>query len=143
VHGIIENPSQDPKILLDLFDPKGALISSGSLKVVNGTFQTKITVDKPQLWYPHMYGNQPLYTVTFKLPDHHSVSKTIGLRRLRLLQHPLKHAEGTSFVFEINDIRTFAGGSCWIPADFMLQSVTRQRYSEWLTLTKCGNQTMI
>lgn len=141
--GSVEYPSPNQEVTLELFDPAGSRLQSHILNVVDGVFEASITVKSPQLWYPHIYGEQPLYTVTARLPVYDSRSQSIGLRRLRLLQHPLKHAEGTSFVFEINNIRIFAGGSCWIPGDFMLPLMTRRRYSDWLKLAKPGNQTMI
>ncbi|CAM1502643.1 Fc.00g074190.m01.CDS01 [Cosmosporella sp. VM-42] len=143
VKGSVEYPTPDQDLTLELHDPAGSQIQSHFLKAVDGHFEASVALEAPQLWYPHIYGKQPLYTVTVKLPNYDSKSQMIGLRRLRLLQHPLKHAEGTSFVFEINNIRIFAGGSCWIPGDFMLPRMTRQRYSDWLKLAKSGNQTMI
>jgi beta-mannosidase len=77
------------------------------------------------------------------LSGHDSKSQTLDLRRLRILQHPLKHAEGTSFLFEINNVRIFCGGANWIPGDFMLPRMTPKRYEDWLLLAKSGNQSMI
>jgi beta-mannosidase len=119
------------------------LIQTRPLKVADGKFETSIILEHPLLWYPHLYGSQPLYQVSVEIPGFDSRSQSIGIRRLRLLQHRLKKAEGTSFVFEINNIRLFAGGSCWIPNDFMLPRTTAKRYQDWLQLAKDGNQTMI
>lgn len=143
VKGSVEYPSDNQDVTVELHDPAGTLLQSHVTRAVNGAFQIQIAIESPELWYPYTYGEQPLYTITAKLPGHDSKCQTIGLRRLRLLQHALKNAEGTSFVFEVNNIRIFAGGSCWIPGDFMLPRMTRQRYSDWLQLAKSGNQTMI
>ncbi|ERT02499.1 hypothetical protein HMPREF1624_00798 [Sporothrix schenckii ATCC 58251] len=137
---------------LHVSDPSGASLQSHTLQTAaDGSFATTVTVDTPQLWYPHMYGDQPLYTVSASVAlsdaaspqDSTRTSRRIGLRRLRLLQHPLKEAAGTSFVFEVNNIRLFCGGSCWIPGDFMLPRMTRQRYRDWIQLAKDGHQSMI
>lgn len=109
----------------------------------DGTFKKDLKVEKPELWWPFTYGAQPLYTVSASIPDSHTETRTIGFRRLRLLQHPLKTAPGTSFTFEINNTRIFCGGSCWIPGDFMLPRMTPTRYHSWLSLAKSGNQAMI
>lgn len=124
-------------------DPTGTLVHTSSIAVVDGKFDTSIIISAPKLWYPHLYGEQPLYEVAVEVPGFDTKSKKIGLRRLKLLQHSLKHAEGTAFVFEVNNISMFAGGSCWIPADFMLPRVTTEQYNDWLQLSKDGNQTMI
>ncbi|CAK7206612.1 hypothetical protein SEUCBS139899_009412 [Sporothrix eucalyptigena] len=143
IRGIVEHASAQEEVTIDISDPEGKLVHSQTVTTVDSSFSTNITIRNPRLWYPHVYGEQPLYTVSIRLGEYDTTSRTIGLRRLRLLQHPLKEAEGTSFVFEVNNIRLFAGGSCWIPADCLLPRVTRQRYEEWLTLAKSGHQTMI
>lgn len=143
VKGTVEHPSPNQEVNIELLDPAGLCLQSHNMKADGAQFEASITINNPQLWYPHTYGDQPLYVVTVRLPEKDSRSQSIGLRRLRLLQHSLQNAEGTSFVFEINNIRIFAGGSCWIPGDFMLPRMTRQRYSDWLQLAKSGNQSMI
>lgn len=110
----------------------------------HGAFKSVITLSENlQLWYPFTYGASPLYTVTGSIESQHSISQKLGLRRLKLLQHALKKEPGTSFVFEVNNVRVFAGGSCWIPGDYLLPRFTRERYEEWLLLAKAGNQAMI
>ena len=143
VNGTVEKHTQNQDVIVEVHDPAGTLVQKCPLKVVDGKFNTSIIVENPQLWYPHLYGSQPLYQVAVRIPECDSKTQSIGIRRLRLLQHPLKKVEGTSFVFEVNNIRLFAGGSCWIPDDFMLPRTTTQRYQDWLQLAKDGNQTMI
>ncbi|CAK7226498.1 hypothetical protein SBRCBS47491_006252 [Sporothrix bragantina] len=145
VKGRVKHAVAKEEVTVEISDPLSKQIHTHPVKTsADGSFNTRITINSPDVWYPHTYGAQPLYTVTIRLlGGYDSTSRTIGLRRLRLLQHQLKHATGTSFVFEINNIRIFAGGSCWIPADCMLPRVTRERYNDWLTLAKSGNQTMV
>jgi beta-mannosidase len=108
-----------------------------------GSFELKFTINNPEIWYPFQYGEQPLYKIRIKLANCDTFEQSVGLRRVRLLQHPLKHVEGTSFVFEVNNIRIFCGGSCWIPGDFLLPRMTPERYESWLSTIKRGNQTMV
>lgn len=143
IQGAVENLGPDQEVTIEVVDPTGKAILHRSVQVSDGKFATTASVANPQLWYPHLYGEQPLYTVTARLGEYDSRSQHIGIRRLQLLQHPLKHEEGSSFVFEINNIRIFAGGSCWIPGDFMLPRMTYDRYYDWLKLAKDGNQSMI
>jgi beta-mannosidase len=82
-------------------------------------------------------------TIKVNLSSRDSKTQTIGLRRLRLLQHPLKNAKGTSFFFETNNVHIFCDGANWIPGDFMLPQMTPKRYKDWLLLAKSGNQSMI
>ncbi|KAH7248490.1 glycoside hydrolase family 2 protein, partial [Fusarium redolens] len=144
VKGEVENAQEIDKILVQLTDPdtKATVVKKEFTLSSTGSFEGKISLDKPKLWYPFTYGKQDLYLIEAIIPGH-TRSQNLGVRRLRLLQHPLKSQPGTSFIFEINNIRIFCGGSCWIPADFMLPRVTAERYEKWLTLAKSGNQSMI
>lgn len=144
VNGSVEGGKEKQEVLLVITNPEGGEFSTAQVQThADGSFEYVFHAEGFQLWHPHCNGDQPLYTVSASIPDHHSVSQRLGLRRLRLLQHPLKAAEGTSFVFEVNNIRTFCGGSCWIPGDYLLPRMNRRRYTEWLSLAKSGNQCMI
>jgi beta-mannosidase len=41
----------------------------------------------------------------------------VSFRRARVVQEKLIDQEGLTFLFEVNNIRIFCGGSNWIPAD--------------------------
>jgi beta-mannosidase len=109
----------------------------------DGLASCDFTLDKPNLWYPHGYGPQTRYQLkaTLKTDDNVTLSKLIGFRRAQLIQEPDEH--GTSFYFRINNTSIFCGGSCWIPADSMLGTMTPTRYHDWLNLLIAGNQIMI
>ncbi|KZT12292.1 glycoside hydrolase family 2 protein [Laetiporus sulphureus 93-53] len=105
-----------------------------------------------QLWWPVGYGKQSLYALDIALMSEDSIvldqhSKLIGFRRIQLVQEPLlepdQHGGGTTFLFEVNGIRMFMGGSNWIPAHNFLTEVTPERYRAWLTLLRDGNQNMV
>ncbi|KAF4949304.1 hypothetical protein FSARC_13511 [Fusarium sarcochroum] len=144
VKGQVEYPEEIGKVVVQLSElTSEAVVADTEVEISpTGSFACQVRLDKPKLWYPFLYGAQNLYSVKVSIPGH-TQSQNLGVRRLRLLQHPLKEKPGTSFIFEVNNIRLFCGGSCWIPADFMLPRVSRARYEEWLTLAKAGNQTMI
>lgn len=44
-------------------------------------------------------------------------TQKVSFRRARVIQDKLVDQEGLTFLFEINNIRIFCGGSNWIPAD--------------------------
>lgn len=141
VAGLVEGVKEDGKVVLEIKGSDGSEVVRREVMVgEGGVFGAELEVERPELWWPFTYGEQPLYTVTATLPDFDSQTRKIGLRRLRLLQHPLKSAEGTSFTFEINNTRIFCGGSCWIPGDCLLPRMTPERYRSWLELAKSGNQ---
>ncbi|EED80557.1 hypothetical protein POSPLDRAFT_128099 [Postia placenta Mad-698-R] len=98
-----------------------------------------------ELWWPVGYGKQKLYTLEVVLLGQQS--KRIGFRRVELIQEPLgeadQHGKGTTFLFEVNGVRMFMGGSNWIPAHNFLTQITPERYRAWLTLLRDGNQNMV
>ncbi|KAH8808583.1 glycoside hydrolase family 2 protein [Xylogone sp. PMI_703] len=144
IKGTVEHPVQGQEVQIQILDPAGSTVQTLQTEASrDGKFQTISKLSHPKLWYPFTHGDQPLYTVKAILSGHDEKTQTLGLRRLRLLQHPLKHAKGTSFVFEVNGHRVFCGGSCWIPGDFMLPLMSRERYEAWLLAAKSGNQVMI
>jgi beta-mannosidase len=143
LRGKIENPDSIDKVRVQLSDDKGHTVAETTIEVSSeSAFHGKIKIEKPSLWYPFLYGEQHLYIVEVSIPGH-TRSQKLGVRRLRLLQHPVQDQPGTSFVFELNNIRLFCGGSCWIPADFMLPRISRDVYGKWIAFAKAGNQSMI
>lgn len=145
VRGLVDYPQEGVNLSTVLLDPSGAVLHEQAMTVnaSDGSFEATFDIQSPQIWYPFQYGKQPLYVVQIKLGDNDLFEQKIGLRLVRLLQHALKNAEGTSFVFEINNIRMFCGGSCWIPGDFLLPRMTAERYEAWLSTIKQGNQSMV
>ncbi len=85
-----------------------------------------LEIPHPQLWWPHGYGAQPLYSVEVTLTDGQAVldrrEYKIGLRNIELRQEPDQW--GREFVFYVNGVRLFAKGADWIPADSFPTRVT-------------------
>lgn len=110
-----------------------------------GKAQVEFRVNDAKLWYPHGYGQQPLYTIAATLTngkdDLHSTMKRTGFRRGELVQRP--DDVGRTFYFRINGIDVFCGGSDWIPADSFTPRITEARYRRWLEMMVDGCQVMI
>ncbi|KIP02770.1 glycoside hydrolase family 2 protein [Phlebiopsis gigantea 11061_1 CR5-6] len=109
--------------------------------------------DKVELWWPVNYGLAKQYDLRVSLVDSKSGavvdtrSMRVGFRRIELVQEPLesedRYGTGSTFLFQVNGVRMFMGGSNWIPADNFLTTVTPDRYRAWLTLLRDGNQNMV
>ncbi|THV08604.1 glycoside hydrolase family 2 protein [Dendrothele bispora CBS 962.96] len=131
--------------------PDGSVVASNKdISGTSGQAETKFEfkTGEVELWYPVGYGKQPLYTVEVELTDESgkamdSKAQKIAFRRARVVQEKLVDQEGLTFLFEINNIRIFCGGSNWIPADSFLTTITAERYKAWLQLLIDGNQNMI
>ncbi|EIM88069.1 beta-mannosidase [Stereum hirsutum FP-91666 SS1] len=134
-----------------LLDESGkVVVKKDDVDLGNGDIKEHFHLEKEEveLWYPVGYGKQPLYSVRVQIKDAHgqvtaAQTQKIGFRRALVVQEPLADQEGLTFLFEINNIRIFCGGSNWIPADSFLTTMTPERYRAWLQLLVDGNQNMI
>lgn len=123
----------------------GKEVASDQTAVGEGNIASvTLNVKNPSLWWPHGYGDPTLYKLSATLTDEqtelHHASKNIGIRTAEVIQQPDKH--GKSFFFRINGVDVFCGGSCWIPADSFLPSITKGRYRKWVELMAAGRQVM-
>ncbi|CRG89090.1 beta-mannosidase [Talaromyces islandicus] len=110
----------------------------------NQPTQATFEINRPDLWWPHGYGSQVLYELSVSLTgggvELHHVTKRFGIRTSEVIQQQDKH--GKSFFFRINGVDIFCGGSCWIPADSLLPSISSERYRKWIELMVEGGQVM-
>lgn len=116
-----------------------------TVPITKGVAEVEFRVGNIELWYPHGYGAQPLYTVTATaLLDGitlHQATRRTGFRQGELVQKP--DAVGKSFYFRINGVDVFCGGSDWIPADSFTPRISEEKYRKWLELLVDGYQVMI
>lgn len=128
-----------------IFD--GEIEGTETAVVVDGIATATFRRDRPKLWWPAGYGEQPLYIINATLLENKYIldiaKKRFGLRRAKVIQRELKDESGSTFMFEINNIPMFCGGSCWIPAESFIPRMTPQKYWEWVKLAVDGNQNMI
>lgn len=121
-----------------VFEKKADVDGDGIAKV---SFQ----LDQVELWYPHGYGEQPLYTfkatTTTGDRDLHTATRKTGFRRGELIQEP--DDVGKTFFFRVNGVDIFCGGSDWIPADSFTPRITAERYRKWLQTLVDGYQVMV
>jgi beta-mannosidase len=133
------------QVCLILRDSREQLVFQTDSEVsANGLVQAPFSFQNPELWYPHGYGSQPLYTLACELIAGGNVvqtlTKKIGFRTVELIQEP--DPFGKSFYFRINGIDVFAGGSCWIPADNFIPRISPEKYRAWMELMVESNQIM-
>ncbi|KUJ24643.1 beta-mannosidase precursor [Mollisia scopiformis] len=123
---------------------RGEVIWQNVVRVENDCASVETYLEKPQLWYPHGYGSQPLYELSAEISTDDitldKVTKHIGLRRSELVQNNDCH--GKSFYFRVNGVDVFCGGNCWIPADNFIPRITKDKYRKWLQMMVDGGQVM-
>ncbi|CUA77413.1 beta-mannosidase [Rhizoctonia solani] len=147
----VSDKSSDLSASVVLKSPTGTVIKRSSeviIKSGQGTVDFELAKGEFDLWYPVGYGKQALHTIEVQVADQSGKpvaghSQRIGIRRAKVVEDPLEGQDGRTFLFEINNIRIFCGGSNWIPADNFLTTITPERYRAWLQLLVDGNQNMI
>ncbi|KAH7105396.1 glycoside hydrolase family 2 protein [Auriculariales sp. MPI-PUGE-AT-0066] len=151
IHVTVTATSGVSKAEVVIKGPDGVALETTDLSLdKDGVATLSFTPDQSavQLWYPVGYGKQPLYTCEVKLLSADgaaldSQTNKFGLRRARVVEDKLVDEEGRTFLFEVNNVRIFCGGSNWIPADSFLTTVSAERYRAWLQLMVDGNQNMV
>ncbi|KAI4656996.1 uncharacterized protein J4E79_007611 [Alternaria viburni] len=143
ISATVEGDSAD-SVSFDVYDGDQRVFRE-TAKISDGVAKVDFHVGSPKLWYPHGYGEQPLYTVTATVlangTDVHQTSRRTGFRKGELIQEP--DAIGKSFYFRVNGVDVFCGGSDWIPADSFTPRVTEEKYRKWLEMMVDGYQIMI
>lgn len=105
----------------------------------------EIVISSPEIWWPHGYGSQPLYSVTAELfvetekADEKSIR--IGLRTIKLCTNDDEW--GREFVFEVNGIRIFSMGANYIPEDNLIPRITKETAERLIDNCLLANFNMI
>ena len=110
----------------------GGVKASKRLTLVPGPNTASVTLElrNPRLWWPHGYGEQPLYELTVEAAGQR-VTKKLGLRTLELECRPDAH--GVPMVFKVNGVNIFCKGADWIPCDALPQRQTEAVLDDLLT----------
>ena len=120
-----------------------ARVAGEQVRVDNvvGSTTVELTVPRPEVWWPHTMGAQPLYELEVELVSDGSRldgwSRRVGFRTVRLDTEA--DQAGSAFTLVINDTPIFAKGANWIPDDCFPSRVDAARYRRRLTQTLDAN----
>lgn len=140
-------PPKDAKVAYTLTDPEGRVVQQ-AMHAPGDLPQWDI--DACRAWWPVGYGKPDMYTLEVAVLDASgaelaSARQRVGFRHVAVVQEPLAAEDGggSSFLFEVNGVRVFCGGSNWIPADSYLTEIEPERYRRWVDLLVRGGQNML
>lgn len=146
IEGSAEEYQDDTLIFSIENEPFSECYQTVSKKVRGAKSFTNIKVEKPKLWWPNGYGEQPLYQYKVELyrngllvSEQHG---RLAFREVKLLEEP-KSEDVLGFEFEINGERIFLKGSNWVPAEIFTGTITNDRYQTLLTYAKDANYNMM
>lgn len=141
-------PPEHAKVAYTLTDPGGKVVKQAILSAAGDL--PKWEIEGCRGWWPVGYGAPDMYALEVAVLDASgaelaSASQRVGFRHAAVVQEPLAEADGggSSFLFEVNGVRVFCGGSNWIPADVYLTEISAERYQRWVDLLVRGNQNML
>lgn len=104
-----------------------------------------LTVEKPQLWYPAGYGEQPLYRLEIVLSSKDGEvdrkELTVGLRSVNVIREEDEYGE--CFKFNVNGIDIFAKGANYIIEDNLMPRYSRARTEELVKAARFANYNML
>ncbi len=123
----------------------GAIFRTVNVHSGRNVIDLPIEIQKPKLWYPAGYGDQPLYEFTASVG---TTEQKIDQRKVKAgLRSIVLHREldkwGRSFEFIVNGIPVFAKGADVIPFDSFPNRVTTANYRRILQSARDANMNMI
>ena len=126
--------AQDITYTVELTGPQG------QVEAFEGS-PAEILIEHPQLWWPHGYGEQPLYTLKVTAysqgKELDSWQRRIGLRTMTIAREKDEHGE--SFAHEVNGVKIFAMGADYIPEDNIFSRITPERTRKLLEQCATAN----
>ena len=101
------------------------------LKKGTHTYEIKLDIANPELWWTNGLGDATLYQFTGKLKTDagkDSISHQVGLRDVKIIRE--KDKDGKCLYVKLNGIPVFMKGANYIPADAFLDRVTPEKYEK-------------
>lgn len=119
----------EKSILVTVETPEGEIIEKELATDDLPEQHILLEIQKPRLWWPNNYGDQPLYKLKVVLLEGEekidSRSYRIGLRTITVRQE--KDEWGESFEFVVNGKSIFSMGADFIPQDNLLPRCSREK----------------
>ena len=152
-----ENYEEGGIIKAEIFDPDDKLIYSHEFYVNEPELKEFVDIKNAKLWYPHGYGEQPLYTL--KVCDKET---KFGIRTVRILQEKdeqgseyynkcleIKQSESgldydrneefSGFILLVNGVKVMCKGANWVPCAPFPSAESEEKITHLLTLGReCG-----
>ncbi|MFB6074833.1 MAG: glycoside hydrolase family 2 protein [Haloarculaceae archaeon] len=102
--------------------------------------ELSVTVEDPDLWWPHTLGEQPLYDLTVRVGED-AATERVGFRETEIVREP--DERGESFAIAVNGVEIFAKGANWIPTHVLPGSQDPDDYDDLLGSARAANMNVV
>lgn len=89
-----ENYEQGGLVKIEILSPEGKRVAGADIYSRESKIVRRFDIKNPELWYPHGYGEQPLYTLKVTVGENTAI-ETFGIRTLKIVQ--LEDEEGSEY----------------------------------------------
>ena len=142
-------------IKTEVLNPEGEVIQRNESWCQEEESILYFDIDNPKLWYPHTYGEQPLYTLRITVGEQVTCQK-FGIRTVKILQlkdrgesaiekcrnlqvTPSgmewdKNEEYSGFILLVNGVRIFCTGANWVPCEPFPSAETEEKITRNLEM---------
>lgn len=151
-------------VTTEVLDPLGEVIHCNKSWCQEEESVLYCDVEKPQLWYPHTYGEQPLYTLRITVGEQVTCQK-FGIRTVKILQMKDtdetiiqkckalqktqsgvvwdKNEDFTGFILLVNGVRIFCTGANWVPCEPFPSAETEEKITKNLEMAVSAEINML
>jgi beta-mannosidase len=109
-----------------------------------------LPIDRPELWWPNGYGEQPLYTAEVSVfptddADYHLDDHIVkfGIRKVELVSNETDDTTALPYTFVVNGRKVYIKGWNWVPIDVMYGVPRPEKLENLLQLAQRARVNML
>lgn len=149
-------------VSLAVLSPSGRTVNHAERYCNEPLVKFRLDIPRAELWYPHGYGAQPLYTLVVSTGGRELYRERFGIRTVKIMQlpdkkgssydkkadevHNLKYdfnEEHSGFILKVNGRRIFCQGANYVPCEPFMHGDTAKKQTELLLLARDMGVNMI
>ena len=111
---------------------EGKCVAEKKLPVACKKMLTNLRVEKPKLWWPNGYGQQPIYEYVVCQHFEDGIQECHGIFGFRRVEIDRSVLDGDNlgFAVQVNGRKIFCRGSNWVPAECMTGRLRDEKYEQ-------------
>ena len=124
---------------------EGKCVAEKKLPVACKKMLTNLRVEKPKLWWPNGYGQQPIYEYVVCQHFEDGIQECHGIFGFRRVEIDRSVLDGDNlgFAVQVNGRKIFCRGSNWVPAECMTGRLRDEKYEQLIRSARDANFNML